>query len=78
MKSQFSEFTYGYTLVEELSRSCKFSAMPTFPSLIEEGKIGGYDVKLQLSGLPLFLQFKLSDYLGKTAKYYKNFDEPYY
>ena len=28
MESQFSEFTYGYTLVEELSRHTNFSAVP--------------------------------------------------
>lgn len=79
MKSQFSEFTYGYTLVEELSRGHRFSAVPIFPSLVEEGKIGGYDVSIELSGLPFFLQFKRSDCLVRSnAKYYSLFDSSYY
>lgn len=43
---------------------------PVFPSLIAEGrKDGGYDVKLPLTGTPVFLQFKLSDKLeGSNAR----------
>lgn len=79
MKSHFSEFTYGYTLVEELSRSSSFTAVPTFPSLIEEGKVGGYDVALKVSGLPFFLQFKRSDHMvRRSAKYYSVFGSSYY
>jgi hypothetical protein len=79
MKSQFSEFTYGYSLVEEISRSSRFSAVPLFPSLIEEGRVGGYDVGLDINGMPLFLQFKRSDYLSRSnSKYYSYFSNPYY
>lgn len=80
MKPQFSEFTYGYTVVEELSRSYGFTAVPTFPSLIEEGrKGGGYDVKLGIKGIPFFLQFKRSDLLSRTnSKYYSIFGSSYY
>jgi hypothetical protein len=36
------------------------TAAPVFPSLIEEGQPGGgYDVRFDLPGAPLFLQFKL-------------------
>lgn len=79
MKPQFSEFTYGYALTEELSRVYRFKSVPTFPSLIEEGRVGGYDVALDISGIPIFLQFKRSDYLSRAnAKYYNTFSSQYY
>ncbi len=80
MKPQFSEFTYGYTVVEELTRNYRFTAVPTFPTLVEEGRIGGgYDVQVEMQGLPFFLQFKRSDYLSRSnAKYYYIFGSPYY
>lgn len=79
MKPQFSEFTYGYALVEEMSRDYRFNAVPTFPSLIEEGRTGGYDVGLNIQGLPFFLQFKRSDYLSRSnSKHYSSFHGPYY
>lgn len=38
-----------------------------FPSLYDEGQPGGgYDVKIPISGRPVFLQFKLSDQLKRT------------
>lgn len=66
MKPDFSEFSYGYAVTEELVATSKalVVAAPVFPSLYEEGKSGGgYDVKIPFSGKPIFLQFKLSDYL---------------
>jgi hypothetical protein len=69
MKPDFSEFSYGYAITEELVASLKASviAAPVFPSLYEEGqKGGGYDVKIPLAGKLIFLQFKLSDYLERT------------
>ncbi|MFT6958911.1 MAG: hypothetical protein ACJAYC_003935 [Halieaceae bacterium] len=79
MKSQFSEFTYGYALTEEMSKTYMFKSVPTFPSLIEEGRVGGYDVSLDISGTPIFLQFKRSDYLSRAnAKYYSLFSSQYY
>ncbi|MCC4211024.1 hypothetical protein [Vibrio parahaemolyticus] len=79
MKPQFSEFTYGYTVVEELSRN-GFTAVPTFPTLVEEGRDGGgYDVEIEMGGFPFFLQFKRSDYLSRAnAKYHNVFNSPYY
>lgn len=80
MKPQFSEFTYGYTVVEELSRNYGFSSVPVFPSLVEEGRTGGgYDAKLGIKGLPFFLQFKRSDFLGRSnSKYHAVFGGSYY
>lgn len=63
-KCQFSEFSYGYCLTEDLivGQGMPITAAPVFPSLIEEGQPGiGYDVRFDLPGVPLFLQFKLVD-----------------
>lgn len=60
----FSEFSYGYALTDELIHwyGTPLTAAPVFPSLQEEGMSGGgYDVQLKGPGVPLFLQFKLSD-----------------
>src|SRR5580704_15864116 len=61
-KCQFSEFSYGYCLTEDLivGQGTQLTAAPVFPSLIEEGQPGvGYDVRFDRPGTPLFLQFKL-------------------
>jgi len=61
-KCQFSEFSYGYCLTEDLivGQGTPLTAAPVFPSLIEEGQPGvGYDVRFERPGTPLFLQFKL-------------------
>jgi len=84
MRPDFSEFSYGYAVTEEIVTASKATlvAAPLFPSLYEEGKSGGgFDVKIPLKGTPVFLQFKLSDCLErKNAKEYpkpiKNL--PYY
>jgi len=70
MKPDISEFSYGYAVTEELVAKHKAIVVgaPTFPSLYEEGKKGGgYDVKIPILGNPVFLQFKLSDYLERTS-----------
>lgn len=84
MKPNISEFSYGYALTEELIKGfgSSVTAAPVFPSLYQEGKKGGgWDVKLQKGGIPLFLQFKLSHYLkNANAKERKSghFLSPYY
>jgi hypothetical protein len=41
-----------------------------FPSLIEEGQPGGgYDVQIPFAGVPLFLQFKLSDCMVRRTAF---------
>lgn len=67
MKSLISEFSYGFALTHELVLALgSLTAAPIFPSLIAEGKAGGgYDVKLEAPGLPMFLQFKRSDCLSR-------------
>lgn len=67
MKSVISEFSYGYALTENLATNPRFAvvAAPVFPSLIQEGRQGGYDVSILLSGIPVFMQFKISEYLSR-------------
>lgn len=67
---QFSEFSYGYCLTEDLivGQGMPLSAAPIFPSLVEEGKTGiGYDVRFDRPGIPLFLQFKLVHQMIRTT-----------
>ncbi|PWE34994.1 hypothetical protein DD563_02790 [Pelagicola sp. LXJ1103] len=73
MKPQISEFSYGFALTNELVSWTSIATAPIFPSLIEEGKAGGgYDVKLDLPGVPLFLQFKRSHCMTRrSAREYK-------
>jgi hypothetical protein len=84
VKPDISEFSYGYALTDELIHwhGTSLTAAPVFPSLYQEGQQGGgYDAMLQRPGLPLFLQFKLSDCMVRdTAQEVKNglFNTPYY
>lgn len=85
MKSEFSEFTYGFALVNELTKVLSCTAVPLFPSLREEGMTGGgYDTCITLKkGTILYLQFKLSEYLiQKNAREFKipghSLNLPYY
>jgi len=76
-----SEFSYGYALTEELAAGNRgaLRGAPVFPSLIDEGNRGGYDVQLPFVGSPLFLQFKLSHYLRRSsAKEWPHWGAPYY
>jgi hypothetical protein len=62
MTPEISEFSYGFALTNEIVGWLNVKAAPLFPSLIEEGKEGGgYDVKLDAPGVPLYLQFKRAD-----------------
>jgi hypothetical protein len=59
---EISEFSYGFALTNEIVGWAPITAAPLFPSLIEEGKAGGgYDVKLDMPAVPLYLQFKRAD-----------------
>jgi hypothetical protein len=79
MRPLISEFSYGYALTEEIVsyHRHKMKVAPVFPSLYKEGKDGyGYDVSIDVLGIPIFLQFKLSDYMKgrkKLKKLYTNF-----
>ena len=79
MKAEFSEFSYGFAVAHGLLKDMPgISAVPHFPSLVEEGRLG-YDVGLDYLGLPIFVQFKLSDYLTDLrAKYWGYYQSPYF
>lgn len=70
MTPEITEFSYGFALTNEIVGWAQVEAAPVFPSLIEEGKVGGgYDVKLDMPGVPLYLQFKRADcMLRRSAK----------
>lgn len=68
MTPEISEFSYGFALTNELVGWAPLSAAPVFPSLIEEGKAGGgYDVKLELPAVALYLQFKRSERMTRRS-----------
>ncbi len=60
MKLGYSEFSFGYAFTENLIRSSPTAptGAPIFPNLVQEAQLG-YDVKINLPGLPLFFQYKL-------------------
>ena len=81
MKPLISEFSFGYALTEELVRGRHGSLVgaPIFPTQYQEGQEGGYDIHLPFIGVPIFLQFKLSEYLKRSyAKEWSLFRSPYY
>jgi hypothetical protein len=68
MTPEISEFSYGFALTNEILGWSPVAAAPVFPSLIEEGKAGGgYDVKLDTPGVPLYLQFKRADCMMRRS-----------
>jgi len=70
MRPNISEFSYGYALTDELIHwhATPIAAAPVFPSLYQEGQAGGgWDLRLDRPGLPLFLQFKLADCLIRNT-----------
>ena len=79
MKSEFSEFSYGFAFTHGLLKDTPgIDVVPHFPSQVVEGKVG-YDVKLGLPGIPIYIQFKLSDYLTRRpAKYWDAYHRPYF
>lgn len=80
MNANFSEFSFGFAVTHEICQellNCGFSAAPVFPTLRKEKHLG-YDVKIPVRGFPLFLQFKLSEKLGKRAREWKIYKAPYF
>jgi hypothetical protein len=81
VKPVFSEFSYGFALTHELVKRFRaaVAGAPTFPSLIEEGRAGGYDVGMPMQGWTIFLQFKVSQFMKrKTAMHWDEYRHPYY
>ena len=60
MKLGYSEFSFGYAFTENLIRSSPLSpsGAPVFPNLVQEADLG-YDVRIDLPGLPWFFQYNL-------------------
>jgi hypothetical protein len=80
---RFSEFSYGFALVNELYSGIlgpSLRGFPIFPSLSEEGRFGmGYDVKLPRQGMPIFFQFKIPAFKERWwANEWYLFGAPYY
>lgn len=82
MHCHFSEFSYGFALSHEIASRLKgkLVAAPEFPSLVREGRDGGgYDAAIAILGVPIFLQFKLSEFMQRpTAREWAQFGAPYY
>lgn len=84
VRPDISEFSYGYAVTEELATQHRtfLSAAPILPSLQQEGKIDvGYDLRLELIGIPAFLQFKVGHPITtRRAKEFKDngWDPPFY
>ncbi len=80
---QFSEFSFGFALTENLMNGSYFTGVrgaPTFPSLFAEGKAGGgYDVRIPRRGAPVYLQFKIPQIVTRGSKNLPpGFTTPYY
>ncbi len=71
MKPDISEFSYGYAVTESFiwDTTLPVVGAPIFPSLIMEGRAGGYDVAIPFEGVVLFLQFKLSHYMVRNSAF---------
>ena len=70
MKLGYTEFSYGYAFTENLVRSSAKAptSAPFFPNLVQEAQLG-YDVRVDMHGVPLFFQFKLPELMVRdTAK----------
>ena len=69
MRPSISEFSYGFAVTTELLQALgPVTVAPVFPSLHAEGKQGGgWDVRLDWPGFPLFLQFKLCDHMTRPT-----------
>lgn len=80
MKAAFSEFSYGFAFTYSFIRKLPgVKSAPVLPSLLSEGQQGGFDLKLDYPGMPVFFQFKLSDYLTRSnSKYWAYYGRPYF
>lgn len=69
MRPSISEFSYGFAVTSEFVQAPGgVTAAPVFPSLIAEGQPGGgWDVRVDRPGVPLFLQFKLCDVMTRRT-----------
>ena len=68
--AHFSEFSYGYAMTDNILHSgLPYSShAPIFPSQFAEGRPGGgYDIKIPLRPVPIFLQFKIPQVVRRRS-----------
>ncbi|MGA8222432.1 MAG: hypothetical protein WB780_12320 [Candidatus Acidiferrales bacterium] len=74
MRSELSEFSYGFAITAELRD--RFSPMiieaPVFPTLREEAELG-WDMRFPIVGASMFVQFKVADVLTRASAAEWNF-----
>ena len=70
MKLGYTEFSYGYAFTENLIRSMPVTPLgaPIFPNLVQEAQ-AGFDVRINLPGLPLFFQYKLPELMLRNSAF---------
>jgi hypothetical protein len=70
MRLGYTEFSFGYAFTENLIRSTSVAPQgaPIFPNLIQEAQLG-YDVNINLPGLPLFFQYKLAELMRRGTAF---------
>jgi hypothetical protein len=80
MRSELSEFSYGFAITAEL-RDLFYPRViepPIFPTLRQEARLGWY-VKFPIVGRSLFLQFKVAEALTRaSASEWRHYRTPYY
>jgi hypothetical protein len=68
MRLGYTEFSFGYAFTENLIRSSATGpkTAPIFPNLVQEAQ-KGFDVRIDLPGLPLFFQYKLPELMRRDT-----------
>lgn len=79
MRCHFSETQYSFAFTSEYIRRRRIARMPFFPTLVQEGRIYGYDVRINYS---TFFQYKVPEFFNRrnqgTRKYWEEFGHDYY
>ncbi|WXJ89181.1 hypothetical protein MTKAM_07530 [Moorella thermoacetica] len=81
MRAEFSEFQYAYGCTRELEDGTSFInplGIPFFPTQVEEAT-RGYDVLFRGAVAPVFIQYKLAEYISnRRGKEWPYFRRPYF
>lgn len=69
MHPDISEFSFGFAFTTELTvrYPITLTGAPRFPTQVEEGKKGGYDVEIPRFGMPFFIQFKRTEKMVRSS-----------
>ena len=83
LRPEFSEFTFGYAFTENFANGWiggGVRSVPIFPSLIQEGRLGGgYDVAIPTHAEPILFQFKVPQIVRRRSRFLPpRFTTPYY